>query len=216
MKDFVTRNIAAVAIGLGAVLALSFIINIVLLARVGSIEARIEQTTEDLARVEIGAGLFASEVTGLQQRLSQLAPQVGAGLNEAVAGLESFRSSTLSFEVSIDETIPIDTDIVLDRTLTVPIQTSFPIDEVVETTITIAGPFDTRIPLEVSVPVRLDIPVDLEIPFSINEVIPVSTDVPVRLSVPISIDVASTELASLADALGDGLAAFADLIAGFE
>lgn len=216
MKDFVTRNVAAVTLGLGVTLLASVIINIGGLARIGSLESRIDRNAEDLARVEIGAGLFASEVTGLQEQLGRLAPEVGQGLTEAVAGLEAFRSSTLEFDVSINETIAIDTEILLDRTLTVPIQASFPIDQVVETTITIAGPFDTKIPLDVSVPVQLDIPVDLEIPFSINETIPISTRVPVRFSVPIAIEVAETELASLADALGSGLAAFADLMAGFE
>jgi hypothetical protein len=216
MKDFVTRNVASVAVGLGAVLLVSFVFNVVLLARVGSMEARIDQNARDLARVEIGAGLFASEVTGLQERLGQLAPGVGRGLDEAVAGLAAFRSSTLEFDVSIDESIPIESEILLDRTLSVPIQATFPIDQVVETTITITGPFGTKIPLDVSVPVQLDIPLDIDIPLSVNEVIPISTEVPVRLSVPIAIDVAGTELASLADALGDGLAAFADLMAGFE
>jgi hypothetical protein len=216
MKDFVTRNVAAVTLGLGVVLLASIIVNIWGLARIGPLESRVDQNAADLARVEIGAGLFASEVTGLQEQLSRLAPGVGRGLTEAVSGLQAFRSSTLEFEVSINETIPIETEILLDRTLTVPIQASIPIDQVVETTITIAGPFDTKIPLDVSVPVQLDIPVDLEIPLSINETIPISTSVPVRLTVPIAIEVAETELASLADALGSGLAAFADLMAGFE
>lgn len=216
MKDLVTKNIAAVSMGLGALLVISLIVNTLMLARVGAMESRIDQNADDLARVEIGAGLFASEVTGLRDQLSQLAPQVGSGLNDAVAGLESFRSSTIEFDVPINEDITIDTQILLDRTLSVPIQTSFPIDQVVDTTITIAGPFDTEIPLDVSVPVQLDIPVDLEIPFSINELIPISAVVPVRLTVPIAVDVAGTELASLADALAEGLTAFRDMMAGFE
>lgn len=216
MKDLVSKNIAAVVMGIGALLVASLIVNIVLLARVGSMESRIDQNADDLARVEIGAGLFASEVTGLQDQLSQLAPEVGSGLDQAVAGLDSFRSSTIEFEVRIDEEIPIEAEVVLDRTLMVPIKTTFPIDQVVETTISIAGPFDTQIPLDVTVPVKLDVPVDLEIPFTINEVIPISTDVPVRLTIPIGVDVAETELATLADSLGQGLAAFRDLMAGFE
>ncbi len=216
MKDFVTRNIAAIAVGLGALLVVSLIINLMLLIRVDSMESRIEKNADDLARVEIGAGLFASQVTGLQEQLAQLAPEVSRGLDEAVAGLNSFRSSTIEFEVPIDEDIVIESEIVLDRTLAVPIQTTFPIDQVVDTTITIAGPFDTEIPLEVTVPIQLDLPVDLEIPLSINEVIPVSAEVPVSLTIPVAVDVAATELASLADALGSGLAAFSDLMAGFE
>jgi hypothetical protein len=216
MKDLVSKNIAAVVMGIGALLVASLIVNIVLLARVGPMESRIDQNADDLARVEIGAGLFASQVTALQDQLTQLAPEVGSGLEQAVAGLDSFRSSTIEFEVRIDEEIPIEAEVVLDRTLMVPIKTTFPIDQVVETTISIAGPFDTQIPLDVTVPVKLDVPVDLEIPFTINEVIPISTEVPVRLTIPIGVDVAETELATLADSLGQGLAAFRDLMAGFE
>jgi hypothetical protein len=106
--------------------------------------------------------------------------------------------------------------VVLDRTLEVPIQTTFPIDQVVDTTITIAGPFGTEIPLDVTVPIQLEIPVDLAVPVSINEVVPISADIPVNITVPIAVDVGQTELASLADALADGLQAFRDLMLGFE
>lgn len=216
MKDLVTRNIAAISMGLGALLVVSLFMNIVVMSRLGAMDSRVEDNTEDLARVEVGAGLFASQVTGLQEQLSQLAPQVGRGLDEAVAGLDSFRNSTIEFDVPIDEDIAIDAEIVLDRVIDVPIQTSFMIDQVIDTTITIAGPFDTQIPLDVTVPVQLDIPVDLVIPFEINEMIPISAAVPVQLTVPIALDVGETELASLADALGGGLAAFSELMAGFE
>ena len=216
MKDLITRNLATVFMGLGVLLVVSLVINAVLLSQVDSMDSRIEENAENLARVEIGAGLFASEVTGLQDQLSHLAPQVGQGLNQAIAGLDSFRSSTIEFDVPINEAIPIEAEIVLNRTLDVPIQTTFAIDQIVDTTITIAGPFDTQIPLDVTVPVQLDVPIDLVIPFAINEVFPISAEVPVRLTIPIAVEVAGTELASLADALGEGLAAFGDLMAGFE
>ena len=216
MKDFITKNIAAISMGLGALLVVSLTVNGVLIGRVTSLETRLEKTAEDLARVEIGAGLFASQVTGLQEQLSALAPSVGEGLDSAVSGLDSFRSSTITFDVAIDEEIPIDAQVILDRTLEVPIQTAFPIDQVVDTTITIAGPFDTEIPLDVTVPIQLEIPVDLVVPFSINEVVPISADVPVNITVPIAVDVGRTELASLADSLAEGLQAFRRLMAGFE
>ena len=67
-------------------------------------------------------------------------------MDEAVARLDSFRSSPIEFEVPIDEDIFIDAEMVLDRTLTVPIRTMFPIDQVVETTITIDGRSIRRFP----------------------------------------------------------------------
>jgi hypothetical protein len=216
MKRFVERNIASISAAIGALLVVSLTLNGVLLGRVSSLDARVDQTIEDLARVEIGAGLFASQVTALQEQLSALAPDAGEGLDAAVSGLDSFRSSTITFDVAIDEEIPIDAQVLLDRTLEVPIQTTFPIDQVVDTTISIAGPFDTEIPLDVTVPIQLEIPVDLTIPLSINEVVPISADVPVNITVPIAVDVGQTELTSLADALADGLQAFRSLLAGFE
>jgi hypothetical protein len=216
MRDFVNRNAAAFVIGLATLLVVAFVIIVVLFARLTSVESRLDQASEDLARVEIGAGLFASQVTGLQDQLAQLAPEVRAGLDAAVSGLDSFRSSVIEFDVAVDQKIPVDAQVVLDRTLEVPIQTTFPIDQVVETTISIAGPFDTQIPLDVTVPIQLDIPVDLIVPISISEVVPVSAEVPVRLAIPITVDVGKTELASLADALSEGLAAFSRLMTGFE
>lgn len=216
MKDIVARHAVTITLGLAGLVVVSLVLNAFLLVRVSSLDEEMLQTRDDLARVEIGAGLFASEVTGLQNQLGELAPQVGRGLEEAVAGLESFRSSTISFEVPINENIPLEAEIVLERTLTVPIQTVFRVDETVDTTITIQGPFGTEIPLDVTVPVQLEIPVDLEVPVAVNETIPVAAEVPVRLSVPISVEVEGTELAALADSLGRGLAAFGDLIAGFE
>lgn len=216
MRNFVNRNAASLVITLGVCLVLAFGIIAVLFSRLASVDTRLDRISEDLARVEIGAGLFASQVTGLQGQLSELAPGVGDGLDAAVKGLESFRSSTIEFDVTIDEEIPIDAQVVLDRTLEVPIQATFPIDQVVDTTITIAGPFDTEIPLDVTVPIQLEIPVDLVVPISINEIVPISAEVPVNLTVPIAVDVGQTELVSLADALADGLEAFRGLIAGFE
>ena len=49
---------------------------------------------------------------------------MSAGLDEAIAGLETFGTSTLEFDVPIDENVPIDTEVVIDRTFEVPIKTT--------------------------------------------------------------------------------------------
>jgi hypothetical protein len=209
MKDAVNRHLVAVLAVVAALAAASLVANMVLAARVGRAE-------DDLARVEAGAALFAAQVQGFQSRLAELAPAVSAGLDEAVQGLETFRTSTIEVEVPIDETLPIDTVIVLDRTIDVPIRTTLPIDQTFDTTITVAGPFGIDVPLDVSVPVNVEVPVDLVVPIAINESIPISTEVAVQLTVPISIEVAGTELADLAASLEAGLRSFAETLASLS
>jgi prefoldin subunit 5 len=171
------------------------------------------QTRDDLDRVEAGAALYASQITGFQEQLVALEPQVSAGIEEAIAGLREFGQSTISFDVTIDETIPIKTDIVLDRVVQVPIKTTIPIDESFDTTITINTPLG-NIPLDVTVPVDVDVPVDLVVDIPINETVEIDEEFPVKLDVPIAIDVSETELASLTDSLAAGLEALQDVLAG--
>ena len=90
-------------------------------------QADLVTTQEDLNRVEAGAALYASQITGVQEPLVELEPQVSAGVDEAIEGLRTFSESTLSFDVNIDEVIPVQTDIVIDRVVEVPIKTTIPI-----------------------------------------------------------------------------------------
>jgi len=174
-------------------------------------QERQDQLEETMLRVEGGAALYAAQVTGFQEDLGDLGPTIDAALGEAVVGIDEFASSTITFNVSIDETVPINAEVVLDRTLQVPISTTIPIDEEFDTTITINGPFGIDIPLDITVPIKLDLPIDLDVAIPVNETVPVNTEVPVNLDVPISIDISETELAALAEALAQGLESFRDM-----
>lgn len=216
MKDFLTRRLAAVLAVLGIVIAALVVTDVILATRLGSIVRQEAEQDSQLERIELGAGLFASQVTALQSGLAELVPRVRAGLTEAMGGLDTFRASSISLSIPIDQDIPIDTEVVLDRTFLVPIETSVPIDETIHTTILVQGPFGTEIPVEVTVPVSLELPVDVEVPISLSEKIPISTLIPVRLTVPIEVSVAGTELDTLAASLHRALGAFADLLGGLE
>jgi MFS family permease len=214
MKDFLTRNIAAVLAAMAVALVVLLVFTIVLMNRLSTVESDLATTQQDLERVEAGAALFAGQVQGFQEQLAELAPAVESGLDEAVGGLASFRTSTIEFDVEIDETVGIDTVIDLKRTIEVPINTSLPIDETFDTRITIDGPFGIDIPLNITVPIQVDVPIDLTVAIPVDESIPIRTDIPVQVAVPISIDVAGTELARLAESLEAGLISFKDVIAG--
>jgi hypothetical protein len=176
-------------------------------------EADLVTTRADLERVEAGAALYASQITGFQEQLVALEPQVSAGVEEAISGLREFGNSTISFDVRIDEMIPIKTDVVLDRVVQVPIKTTIPINETFDTTIRINTGFGS-IPLDVTVPVNVDVPVDLVVDIPINETVEIDEEFPVKLDVPIVIDVRETELANLTDSLAAGLESLQDLLTG--
>jgi EmrB/QacA subfamily drug resistance transporter len=176
--------------------------------------SQVRETRHDLDRVEAGAAIFASQVQGFQDKVSELAPNVSAGLDEAITGLESFGSSTVEFNVPIDEDVKFATSVVIDREIEVPIKTTLPIDESFDTTIKVAGPFGIDIPLDVTVPVNIDVPIDLTITVPIHETVPIDANVPVKLDIPINVDVSETQLAELSKALAAGLRSFQEILEG--
>ena len=207
MSSWLNRHLGLV-LGTFAVLLVGAFVWIALLV------SQIHDTRKDLDRVEAGAAIFASQVQGFQTKLSELAPNVSAGLDEAITGLESFGSSAVEFNVPIDENVQFKTDVVIDREVEVPIKTTLPINESFDTTIKVAGPFGIDIPLDVTVPVDIDVPIDIRVTVPIHETIPIDANVPVKLDVPISIDVNKTQLAELAKALAAGLKSFQAVLAG--
>lgn len=217
----VNRNLTPIVIGTGVLLVVLTGATLFLAYRVGSLSDELTETkalqdqlVADVTRVESGAAIYAAQITAFQQQLTELGPVIDSALGEAVTGIDDFRNSTIRFDVSINETVPISAEVVLDRTLQVPINTTLPIDEEFDTTITVNGPFGIDIPLSITVPIKLDLPIDLTVDIPVNETIPVNTDVPVDLDVPIEIDISQTELATLADALAEGLQSFREMAAG--
>ena len=213
-----------VMIGLLALLLIGALVTIALLfSRVADAEAdaaaarsELVTTREDLNRVEAGAALYASQITGFQEQLVALEPQVSAGVEEAITGLRSFGESTLSFDVNIDEVIPIETDVVIKRTVQVPIKTSIPIRETIQTTIEVDTRLGFTVPIDVTVPVDIDVPIDLVVDIPIDETVPINEEFPVKLDVPIDIDVSETELANLTDSLAAGLESLQEVLRGLS
>jgi MFS family permease len=217
-------------IGLLALLLVGALVTIVLLfsrvadaeddgaaarAETATVRAELTTTRDDLERVEAGAALYASQITGFQEQLVALEPQVSAGVEEAITGLRTFGDSTLSFDVNIDEVIPIETEVVIKRTVAVPIKTSIPIRETIVTTIEVDTRLGFNVPIDVTVPIDLDVPIDLVVDIPIDETVPISEEFAVKLDVPIEIDVSETELASLTDSLAAGLESLQDVLTGF-
>lgn len=179
-------------------------------------ETALATTQDDLARVEAGSALFASQVQGFADQVVELQPMVEEGLDGAITGIEDFAGSTLTFDVAVDETITIDTDVVIRRVVEVPINTEIPINQEFDTTITIDGPFGVEVPIDITVPVDVVVPIDVVVDIPIDETVPVNTSVPIQVDVPISIDVSETDLAPLAVELADGLRQLQEILRGIE
>lgn len=206
MPSWLNRHLGLV-LGAFAVLLIGAFVWIAMLM------SQVRETRHDLDRVEAGAAIFAAQVQGFQDKVGELAPDVSAGLDEAITGLESFGSSTVEFNVPIDENVSFETDVVIDREIEVPIKTTLPINESFKTTIKVAGPFGIDIPLDVTVPINIDVPIDLTVTVPIHETIPIDATVPVKLEVPINVDVSQTQLAELSKALAAGLRSFQEIVA---
>ena len=177
----------------------------------GASAEELTELRDDIDRVEAGAALYASQIDGFRQQLTELAPQIETGVDEAITGLRDFGESELAFDVEIDEVIPIDTEVVIERTVEVPIVTEIPISQEIDTTIRIDTPFG-GIPLDITVPVDVVVPIDLVVDIPIDETVPIQDEFPVQLDVPIAIDVSETELKNLTDSLATGLESLQDIL----
>jgi MFS family permease/prefoldin subunit 5 len=221
--DALQRRVNVMIGVLGLLLVAAFATIVLLFGRVGdaradasAARAELASTQADLERVEAGAALYASQITGFQEQLVALEPEISAGVQEAITGLREFGESTISFDVAINETIPVQTEVVIQRTVEVPIKTSIPINETFETTIEIETPLGFSVPLDVTVPVDIDVPVNLVVDIPIDETVPIDDEFVVDLDVPISIDVGETELANLTESIAAGLESLQDMLSGLS
>ena len=208
--------LGVLAIGLlGLLIALGVVVS-----SLRSTQGDLAQAQADIVRVEEGAAgsaIVSAQVLEIARQISELGPQIDDGFEQAIAELESFSNSSLSFNVAVDETISIDTEITIDRDFTFPIDEmitideTIPINQTVDTTIEIdtglgfSVPVDVTVPVNVDVPVQVDVPIQLEVDVPLNETVPVNVDVPVKLDVPIEVNIAETDLKDLADQLAEGL-----------
>ena len=201
----------------GALVAIALLFGRVADANDNAAEAQAELATSraDLERVEAGAALYSSQIQGFQEKLVELRPQISAGVEEAITGLRTFGDSTIEFPVNIDQTIPVETEVVIDRTVQVPIKTTIPINQSFDTTIKIDTPLG-KVPLDVTVPVDVEVPVDLTVDIPINETVPIKDEIPVKLDVPVKIDVSQTELKELTDSIAAGLESLQDMLKGLS
>ena len=115
--------------------------------------------------------------------------------------LDNIQSTSLNYEVVVDQTLQIDTDLPIDETIPVVIDQNLPINTTVQVTVN-AGAFG-QIPL--NVPIVADVPVNIEQDLHIDQPFAISMAVPVNFTIPINIELADTPLNSTIDEVRTGL-----------
>lgn len=125
----------------------------------------------------LNAILFNQLLT-LKRAAQQLALDASAAVGE-------LQGKTFAFNVPIDETIIIETDLPVQETLTVPIVTELPINTVVTVSVDagILGTIPLRIPISTTVPVDIEVDIPLDTSFAVRAPVEVQMDVPIEVVV---------------------------------
>ncbi len=207
MRQFLDRHLTLVMSSLAVLVILSLAAN-------GYLLARSQRTDDRVDEVAGGAAVLAAQAGGFFEQVTALGPLLRDALDQADAELEALRTSSVAFDVEVDQVIPIAASFPFRRSLTIPIDTTIPIQEEFETRVTVEGPLGIDVPLDVLIPVDIVVPLSLSLPIEIDEMIEVDTEFPLRLNVPVEVDIAGTDFAQLAERLQQGIASIREVLAG--
>jgi hypothetical protein len=104
------------------------------------------------------------------------------------------KSETLSYDLPIDQQVPIQVNIPVRQSLQIPINTEVRIKQNIEIPIeTSLGSVSLPVPLDVTVPISTTVPINFD------QTVAISTDVPLQLTVPIQLDLGSSQMAGYLD-----------------
>ncbi len=207
MREILNRHLTVVVGSLAVLVMVSLGAN-------GYLLTRSQRTDDRVDEVAGGAAVLATQAGAFFEQLTALAPLLDDALATADAELEALRTSSVAFEVEVDQVIPIAVSFPFRRSLTIPIEGSIPIDETFETRVTVEGPLGIDVPLDVVIPVDFDVPLSLSVPIEIDETIDLDTEFRLRLAVPVEVDIAGTDFAGIAERLQQGIAGIREAVAG--
>ena len=107
-------------------------------------------------------------------------------IEKARIGLELLSAEKISLEVSIDQLLPLETEIVVNEIFTVPIDTTYPIDTTIYSTINLplVGTQRIAIPIKGTVPIKTIMETPVKLSFPISTEYHLKTTIPVEISIP--------------------------------
>jgi hypothetical protein len=112
------------------------------------------------------------------------------------ANVEAAKQSQVTYNLTIDQQVPIDMDVPIQRSLQVPINTEVRINQTLNVPVSTAlGSFDIPVPIDTTIPVSTTVPIEFD------QTVNISTTVPLRLNVPVQIDLGADQIAGYLDQL---------------
>jgi hypothetical protein len=117
-------------------------------------------------------------------------------VSRLATSVQAAKSSRVTYDLAIDQQVPIDIDVPIQRSLDVPIDTEVRINQTIHLPVqTALGNFDIPVPLDTTIPVSTTVPI------AFDQTVNISTTVPIRLDVPVQIDLGSDQVAGYLDRL---------------
>src|SRR5215207_5448857 len=136
--------------------------------------------------------IHALTISRLLSVRATLRDEVGQ-LAEAV---QNAKQQQLSYDLPIDQQLPINIDVPIQRDLTVPINTSVQIKQ------QITLPIDTGLGvISIPVPIDVNVPITTSVPIAFDQTVNISTTVPIQLKLPVRIDMGTGQVGSYLDRL---------------
>lgn len=133
-----------------------------------------------LVLLTVSLTVHALTITQLLQVRTLLRDQI----SQLAEGVGNAKQQTLSYNLPINQTFPVELDVPVRESMDIPIQTEVRITE------TINLPLDTGIAGTIVVPIPIDVtvPVNTTVPFELDQTVHISTTVPIQFDVPITIE----------------------------
>jgi len=117
-------------------------------------------------------------------------------LEQAADRVAQAKTQQVSYDLPIDQQLPINIDVPIKRSMDVPINTEVRIKQDITLPIdTALGKFDLPIPIDATIPINTTVPI------AFDQTVNISTTVPIRLAVPVRVDLGSKQVAPFLDQL---------------
>jgi len=144
--------------------------------------------------VLLGVSLLVHALTVSQ--LLRVRGTLRSELAQAADRVAEAKTQQISYDLPIDQQLPINIDVPIRRSMEVPINTEVQIKQ------NITLPIDTGLgQINLPIPIDATVPISTTVPIAFDQTVNISTTVPIQLAVPVRVNLGSEQVAPLLDRL---------------
>jgi hypothetical protein len=148
--------------------------------------------------VLLGVSLLVHALTVSQ--LLRVRGTLRGELAQAADRVAEAKTQQISYDLPIDQQLPINIDVPIRRSMDVPINTEVRIKQ------NITLPIDTGLgQIDLPIPIDATVPISTTVPIAFDQTVNISTTVPIQLAVPVRVNLGSAQLAPILDRLRERL-----------